>query len=216
MANIETFQKVVKQAVELFPNNELCQRIDKQSVLMKDYHSILLMLFHQTFEGPSTFALAGAHCHPSQYVIRDYLLQHADEERTHWQWIISDLKNTGYTGEDPRLLFPKPACQTYIAFNVYTAVRMPITRLATAAVLESIGAQYGKTYTKNLCKILKLDQSQAYFFYGHGDTDIGHTKDIFDLLNSASLSEKDWDWMCHAAQMAGNFYTAMYNEALLS
>src|SRR5690606_29299265 len=114
--------------------------IDSGDFFMEAYHKQLLMIFHQTFEGPSTFALASAHCSTKYHEVRDYLILHSNEERSHWQWIISDLKNTGYIGPDSRTLFPKPACQAYLAFNYYIAMRFPIGRLGTAAVLESIGA----------------------------------------------------------------------------
>ncbi len=214
MGKREQFLEAVQQAVEGFPRNRVCSRLDAGQFSMSDYHAILLMIFHQTFEGPSTFALAGAHCSPRLHEVRDYLLQHADEEKSHWEWVINDLRNTGYAGPDPRTLFPRPACQAYIAFNVYTAIRMPVARLAIAATLESIGANNGKRYATRVCQHLELKPPQASFFYGHGDTDVGHTADILAVLDRQSLSEADWDWMRHAARTAGQLYTAMYDEAL--
>lgn len=214
MSNRAQFLEVVQQAVETFPSNRMCQKLDAGTLAMPDYHAILLMIFHQTFEGPSTFALAGAHCPPRLHEVRDYLLQHADEEKSHWQWVINDLKHTGYTGPDPRTLFPHTACQAYIAFNVYTAIRQPVARLAIAATLESIGANYGKKYATKLCQQLALKPQQASFFYGHGDTDVGHTAEILEVLDRQQLSAEQWDWMCHAARTAGRLYTAMYDEAV--
>jgi heme oxygenase len=214
MSNRAQFLEVVQQAVENFPSNQMCRKLDAGSLAMPDYHAILLMIFHQTFEGPSTFALAGAHCPPRLHEVRDYLLQHADEEKSHWQWVINDLQHTGYTGPDPRTLFPQTACQAYIAFNIYTALRQPVARLAIAATLESIGANHGKQYATKLCQQLALKPQQASFFYGHGDTDVGHTAEILEVLDRQQLSAEQWDWMCHAARTAGHLYTAMYDEAL--
>lgn len=42
--------------------------------------------------------LAGSYCPPALHILREYLLQHANEEKSHWEWVISDLKNTGYDG----------------------------------------------------------------------------------------------------------------------
>lgn len=214
MATQRDFEAAVAAAVEVFPSNGMCRKVDEGSMQMSDYHDILLMIFHQTFEGPSTFALAGAHCSPQRHAVRDYLLHHADEEKSHWQWVISDLRSTGYEGADPRELFPRPACQAYVAFNVYTAIRMPLARLSIAAVLESIGANYGKRYATELCRGLSLSPGQARFFFGHGDTDVGHTQEIFDVIGEESLTPREWDWMCHAARTAGQLYTAMYDEAV--
>lgn len=214
MSTPERFMETVQAAVDRFPGNRMCARLDAGAFTMPDYHAILLMIFHQTFEGPSTFALAGAHCAPRRHEVRDYLLHHADEEKAHWQWVINDLRRTGYAGPDPRDLFPQPACQAYIAFNVYTALRNPMARLAIAATLESIGATHGKNYATRLCRHLALEPAQASFFFGHGDTDVGHTADILGVLSAQDLDEEDWDWMCHAARTSGALYTAMYDEAI--
>ena len=138
MSSRADFLKVVESAVARFPENRLCRKVDEGTLVVEDYHAILLMIFHQTFEGPSTFALAGSLCPKKHYKVRDYLLLHADEEKSHWEWVIEDLKNTGYKGPDPRETFPQPACQAYVAFNVYTALRFPIARLGIATVLESM------------------------------------------------------------------------------
>jgi len=213
-ADRAAFVRCVEEAVATFPENALCRRVDAGLITMADYHAILLMIFHQTFEGPSTFALAGAHCPPAHAEARDYLLHHADEEKSHWQWVISDLRNTGYEGPDPRELFPRPACQAYVAFNVYTAMRAPLARLAIATVLEGIGANFGKRYAMRVCQALELKPNQALFFYGHGDTDVGHSADLLRVIDNCALTSHDWAWMCHAAKTAGVLYRAMYEEAI--
>lgn len=207
---------IVERSVRQFPDNAICRRLDEGAMTMQDYHDILLMIFHQTFEGPSTFALAGAHCPPALHAARDYLMHHADEEKSHWTWVINDLRNTGYTGPDPKTLYPQPACQAYVAFNVYVALRKPVARLAVAAVLESIGANHGKAYAQKLVQHLDLKPEQASFFFGHGDTDVGHTADILAIIRSLPLTDEDWSWMHHAARTAGVLYRAMYNESLYS
>src|SRR3989338_7275734 len=108
-----TFINTVNQAVEKFQDNALFTKLTKGDLKMEDYHQILLMIFHQTYEGPATFSLAAAHTPSSFWFVRDYLQHHADEEKSHWQWVIGDLKNPGYAGPDPRTLLPQTACQAY-------------------------------------------------------------------------------------------------------
>lgn len=213
MSNKSEFLKIVDQMVKAFSSNAMVVKLESGCFEMADYHAILHMLFHQTYEGPSTFALAGAHCDPRLYEVRDYLLHHADEEKNHWQWVIHDLENTGYTGKDPRELFPHSACQAYIAFNVYVSLRHPLSRLAIATVLESIGANHGKRSATAIGKTLQLKPNQLSFFFGHGDTDVGHTEEILKVIDSCPLTTRDWQWMCHAARTAGELYINMYNEA---
>lgn len=210
----DAFLRLVDEGVAAFPRNRICLLADAGTLTREDYHQILLMIFHQTFEGPSTFALAGAHCPPRYHEARDYLLHHADEEKAHWQWVINDLRNTGYTGPDPRTLFARPACQAYVAFNVYTAMRAPLARLGIAMVLESIGANHGKRYAQRVCQVLDLAPEQASFFYGHGDTDVGHSRELLEVIDACGLGPEEWRWMGHAARTSAILYRAMYDEAL--
>ena len=208
------FLKIVEERVAKFPDNTICNKVISDTVTMADYHQILLMIFHQTFYGPSTFALAAAHCQTKHHKVREYLMHHADEEKSHWNWVVSDLKKTGYNGPNPVDTLPKTACQAYIAFNFFVATHHPLARLAIATVLESIGASFGKKYATRLCKNLKLTPDKAQFFFGHGDTDVGHTAEIIKVIDGCELSPDEWNWMCHSAETAGKLYQAMYEEAL--
>ncbi len=210
----EDFAGTVEATVEGFRRNSVFKAIEAGAVSIDHYHRYLSIIFHQTFESAATFALAGARCDMRHHVIRDYLIEHADEEKSHWQWVIDDLYSTGYNGADPRGTFPHPACQAYIAFNTYLALRAPIARLGTAAVLEGIGAKNGKRYGEALCRVLSLQPSQLKFVFGHGDTDVGHTADIIRVLSEADLTGHEWAWLSYAARTAGEIYKQMF-EAIL-
>jgi hypothetical protein len=207
----EEFERILHASVESFSDNLLCRKMDRGELTIADYHAFLNMIFHQTFTGPATFAMAAANCDARYYQIRDYLIEHAEEEKSHWQWVIEDLRNTGFNGPDPRGVFPPPECQSYVAFNTYMSVKMPVARLGIAAVLEGIGAANGKKYAEKICKLLKLTPSQVKFIFGHGDTDVGHTADIIRVLSEAELTGYEWAWQCHAARSASRLYKQMYN-----
>lgn len=209
----ETFLEVMEAAVAAFPDNRLCRKLDAGALTLADYQSLLRMLFHQTFEGPSTFALAAAHCAPRHQQARDYLIAHAEEEKSHWQWVINDLRATGDHGPDPRTQFAEPACAAYVAFNVYTAIRQPLARLGIAAVLEGIGAVHGTNYGQRLVTSLRLDRAHASFFLSHGALDIGHVQDVMAVIEASEPTAAEWAWLAHAARVGGLMYRRMYDEA---
>ncbi len=209
----EGFREAVAAAVAAFPDNEMCRRLDHGALEMGDYHALLLTLFHQTFEGPGTFALAGFHCPTRFEGARKYLVHHAEEEQEHYLWVIDDLRATGYEGPDPRGTFPCPETQAYVAFNVYTATRHPVARLAIAAVLEGIGGRWGTQYGTRLLQALHLQKRQAKFFLAHGELDKGHVEEVFEVIDGCELTPLEWAWMGHAARTAGALYRAMYDAA---
>lgn len=214
MSKLTELRSVVEEAVEGFPQNRLCRKVDAGDLDLSGYHKILRMIFHQVREGSASFALAGVNCSARFQAAREYFFQHADEEKSHWQWVLSDLEKTGDQETDVRLSLPLPACQSYIALNYYVAIKIPIARLAIAAVLEGIGARYGAHYARKVCQLLKLTPQQAKFYFGHGDTDVEHIADIWRTIEACELDNEELKWMCHAARMAGAGYRQMYDEAL--
>jgi len=206
------FLDVIQKQVELFSELMLLKRLDAGTFSLSDYQRILLRLFHQVCESANTFSLAATFVEPARFEVKSYLMRHAEEEKLHWQWILSDLRNTGYSGVDPLISLPYPEVAAYIGYNYYVALKCPIGRLAIAAMLESIGANFGARYSAKLITVLGLNKDQVVFFQGHGDTDVGHTREIVDVLQNAQLSSEEWNTMAGIAETAGALYRLMYES----
>src|SRR5262245_42286448 len=86
-SGFKEFCSVNKRALAEFEQNQLCRKIATGEIRMKDYESYLLSIFHQTFHAAVSFAAAGANCPNRFFAIRDYLIKHAGEEHSHWQWV---------------------------------------------------------------------------------------------------------------------------------
>ena len=211
-ANAEKFHIAVATQITNFKQAVLIQRLMSGEVTMENYHTILTTIFHQTYSSPYTFAEAAANCSWHHSKAKEYLLTHAEEERTHWRWVLDDLKNSHYKGDDPRLFFPHPSTEAYISFNERVAKRMPIARLAIACVLEGIGGQLGNSYGKKLVQILGLTKEQTSFFLSHGETDKHHMHELAEVINGSELSPEEWGWMTQAATVAGQLYSNMYSH----
>jgi hypothetical protein len=95
------FQDSVAKQIASFEGAELVERVARSDLSLGHYYSILTTLFHQTRSSPYTFAETAANCDWIHEEAKEFLLQHADEEKTHWRWILNDLKNTGFAGNRP-------------------------------------------------------------------------------------------------------------------
>lgn len=209
----QQLRHTVDLAIAQFPQNIVCRKVDTGDFALSDYQKTLRMIFHQVRESPFTFALAGVNCGPHLRGAKEYLLHHAEEEKLHWRWVLNDLKQTGCEFDSESLL-PQPAAQDYISFNYYIALKMPFARIATASVLEGIGASYGGDYARKICKLLSLTAEQTQFYAGHGDTDREHILDLWRVIESLELTDDEWQWMKYSAETAGRLYRRMYEEAL--
>jgi hypothetical protein len=211
-SSLDVFEQIVAQQIVQFPSAKIFQRIEAGDIKVAHYHTILTTLFHQTYCGPYTFARAAVNCDWRHEAAKDYLLKHAEEERTHWRWVLDDLRSSGYTGPNVRELPPPPSCLAYMGLNYAVADIMPVARLATAAVLEGIGAAHGGHYGRLLLKALHLSPAQATFFLSHAETDKKHSVELREVIAACDLSNDEWRWMHRTAESAGHFYRAMYDQ----
>lgn len=215
MGNKEEFEQVLAYVLQDFPTNKLCKRVMDGEFTTAEYHKLLVRLFHQVYFSSNTFALAASGIGLDREAARDYLIKHAEEEKGHWRWILNDLEKTNYTGPDPRSHHPSEPTQSYISFNFYVAAVAPIARLGIAAMLESLGATFGKQYITKFLESTGLKPNQGVFFFGHGDTDVGHTREIMEVIRSSNLSELEWGWMVHSALTGYKMYRRIFEESLL-
>ena len=71
----------------------------------------------------------------------------------------------------------------------------------------------GTAQGQRLVSGLGLSREQASFFLSHGALDVGHVADVMAVIDESEPSPAEWDWLCHAARMAGLLYRRMYDEA---
>ena len=211
-SNIERFEETVGKQISEFPTARLLRRVEQGDVRIEHYHAILTTIFHQTYNGPYTFAKAAVNCSWRHEAAKEYLLHHADEEKTHWRWVLDDLRSTGYAGPSVRESPPHPSCVAYVGLNFFIAEVAPYARLAIAAVLEGIGATHGGAYGRKFLSALGLGKQHASFFLSHAETDKQHIIDLQRVIGSLDLSDEEWMWMIRAAESAGLFYRGMYDH----
>ncbi len=176
-------------------------------------HALLNTIFHQVYMSSTSFALGGVCTDNRHHQVREYFYSHAEEEQDHWKWIIQNLRDTGYKGPDPREVFPPQVTMSYLSFATYLALKQPICRLAMGYILEGVSGALGEKYGMMAVEQLGLQTSQMTFFIQHGQLDKGHSEDILEVLQNASLTPYEWAWCVYAAECTQQFYKAMYNHA---
>lgn len=212
-ATFEDFKKIASESVDVFLENKLIGGLSEGNFSMENYHKLLLTLFHQVYYSSSSFALAGTMVDSRNFKVRDYLMEHAEEEKEHWTWIINDLRETGYDGPDPRTMFPSKVTQAYISFAMFIAHKHPVSRLAMGFVLEDLSGKFGVKYGSMAAKILGLSKNQVSFTVQHGELDQGHSHDIIEVLGDADLTPYEWAHCCHTAKVTIALYNDMYDYA---
>jgi Iron-containing redox enzyme len=200
----------IETSCDQLRSTTVLRKLDEGRLTLSEYHETLKKLFFQVLHSSSSFSLAASHCKTSEFEAKSYLMRHAEEEKDHWKWILSDLANTGYAWENPHSTPPESSTAGYVGFNYFIAQTDPIGRLAIAATLESFGAKFGAWSARKLCSNLGLSKNQVVFFGGHGDTDVGHTAEILDVLSRTEISEKRQQELVSISKNASALYCRMY------
>jgi hypothetical protein len=209
----ELKQKIEISISNFETQNRVVELLNAGTFSINHYHNLLINLFHQVAQSASTFALAGCMTSDELSIAKSYLILHAEEEHSHWTWIISDLRATGYTGPDPRTIPPPHQTTAYMSYAHYLALKNPIGRLVMGMVLESISARFGVKYSSLFVKQAQLNKSQVKFFLGHGELDQGHAADIFDVLSELKLTGHELYQLGHIAVTTSILYKELYNIA---
>lgn len=204
------FELIISNAMLNFEDNDSIRALKSGSFTLANYHTLLCNLFYQVYHSSSTFALAGSKMSSARNEARQYLFHHAEEEKTHWEWILNDLRETGYIGKMPNTQPPTIAATTYVALNYYIAEYNPIARLGIALMLETIGAKFGEAYGVHLLKSLKLKKEQATFLFGHGEADTHHIIDLWKTIETSNVQPNEWNLMCTISNAAANLYKDLY------
>ncbi len=214
-ATLKDLEESIQKAVLGFEkNNLLIDKIVSGKLNIQDYHNLLVRLFQQVWRSSSSFALAAASIDMRHQLSREYLLHHAEEEKTHWIWILNDLKGTGYMGPDPRTTHPHFATVGYFSYAMFLGAHFPIGRLCMAAVLEGISGTFGPKFGPDVLKILKINPEYLQFFRAHGELDQGHSKEILEVIRKMELTGYELWQMIGVVQSTVELYKAIYNSAI--
>jgi hypothetical protein len=212
VSSFEQFNASCEKLITDFQiGNPILDLIKENKLTVAHYHSLLNVIFHQVYiAGSTTLALAGSMVEPHRFAIREFLFHHAEEEQNHWKWIIQDLRNTGFTGPDPRAQHPPFVTEAYRSFAMHFALKYPLESIAICYMLESLSSKLGVKYGMQAAIQLGLQREQMSFFLLHGELDQGHETEILDALLAANLTSEQWSVAEHAAKCTAHFYKEMY------
>ncbi|WP_293368839.1 iron-containing redox enzyme family protein [Nevskia sp.] len=211
---ITDLDRLVDDCVSRMTTTLAWRLLDDEAFRAAHYQRLMRFIYHQTVSAPLTFALAGANCGPRHAVIRDYLLDHAVEEKDHWKWARDDL---AALGDDISGIADEAAptsVAAFVAFNFHLAHKAPFARIGTAYFLETMSARLGPDTARRMARQAALTADQMVFFVGHAESDQGHSADLRRIITAAAPSETEYGMLGWAAQTSADLYRMMYEEAL--
>jgi len=121
------------------------------------------------------------------------LLQKSDEERGHEFWLLSDLRNLGWSRERVERQTPNPAVTAYVAWNRFTSrCGRPEAFLGTAYVLEYLSVHRASQSVERMLAANTIPniRKAVTFLKAHGTADERHVEELTSLLSPLSDPEE--------------------------
>lgn len=143
----------------------------------------------------------------------DYLRQHINEESDHYNWLVQDLALISNDAESLLATTYIPSILS-IAGNAYYQIRnaSPYSIYGYAATLESNPPEPG--FLDLLSDELSLPNAGMSTLALHGKIDPQHSTEIFDHLDSLTLSQEDFFHIKRTAILTATGYAKAFGELL--
>lgn len=179
------------------PLTALIRRIWLHPRLGELYPEFLFALHGVTIDSAPAMLRAADLCaalpeaDPLRGWLRDYFLEHADEEQGHERWIEADLASFGISREEIKQRLPYPSVATLVGTQHYWMQHAhPIAYLGFIAVLEAPTA-LEFLQEVSLRTAIPLSSMSAHVL--HATLDPGHVAEFDRTLDELALSEPQQD-----------------------
>jgi len=197
------------------PHGVFMAKLEAGELSFTDWRAMFLSAAQRCLHSPSTFALAAAHCPDTETTARDYMVRRAHDDKNCWLSSVSDLKNIGYQGSDPREVFPTPANQACIALGYYTAMKAPLARLAIDAAERSVARALGKLADTHRVKRVECYTDNLMLGVRNNvQPNEDPVREVLSILDRCVLPEMNWATLHHIAKTATTLLMAAHDAAL--
>jgi pyrroloquinoline quinone (PQQ) biosynthesis protein C len=176
------------------------------------YARYLTNAFHYAGHSPKVMAVAASRCMDDHPDLAAYLLHHADEERGHDRWALSDLQALGVDEATVRATAPVVSCSALVGYVHYVArVANPVGLFGWMYVLEAVGEDLGTPLARRLQEAMPGPGGHR-FVAGHGLADVGHTQELTEQISTHVQRPEDVRDVDRVADVVADLYVRMFRE----
>ncbi|MFZ2467320.1 MAG: AMP-binding protein [Parvibaculum sedimenti] len=154
-------------------------KISRQAYL--DY---LAEAFHHVKHTVPLMTLAAQKIPPEKAWLRELLGHYIEEETSHEEWILDDIRHVGGNPDAVRHGVPRLETELMVAYAYDFVGRVnPVGFFGMVLVLEGTSMQLASRGAHALMQSLGLSESCFHYLLSHGALDIDHIKFLENLMN---------------------------------
>lgn len=181
-------------------------------ILRDEYIAFLTQAFHHVRHTVPLMMAVGARLPMRLGWLRKEVINYAEEEEGHEQWILDDIEATGGSAAAASASLPSSATDSMIAYAYDTATRRnPVGFFGMVFVLEGTSVALASDAADRVQAALQLPNRALTYLRSHGQLDKQHVHDLFGILDRLEEQE-DRDAVEQCARVMFRLYGNMFRE----
>jgi len=206
MSFYQTLLQATEQDRQYLLGAPIIARCFHGDISRDDYVAFLTQAYHHVKHTVPLLMSVGALLPESKEWLREAVAEYIEEELGHQEWILNDIKRTGYDKEVARHSTPSFATELMVAYAYDTVRRVnPVGFFGMVLVLEGTSTALAENAAETIATKLQLPKSAFSYLTSHGALDQDHIKFYENLMNKID-DPADQAVIVHAAQRFYRLY----------
>lgn len=206
MSFYQTLFQVTEQDRQYLLGAPIIARCFHGDISRDDYVAFLTQAYHHVKHTVPLLMSVGALLPESKEWLREAVAEYIEEELGHQEWILNDIKRSGYDKEMARHSTPSFATEMMVSY-AYDMVRRinPVGFFGMVLVLEGTSTALAENAAETIATKLQLPKSAFSYLTSHGALDQDHIKFYENLMNKID-DPADQALIVHAAKRFYRLY----------
>lgn len=206
MSFYQTLLQATEQDRQYLLGAPIIARCFHGDISRDDYVAFLTQAYHHVKHTVPLLMSVGALLPESKEWLREAVAEYIEEELGHQEWILNDIKRSGYDKEVARRSTPSFATEMMVSY-AYDMVRRinPVGFFGMVLVLEGTSTALAENAAETIATKLQLPKSAFSYLTSHGALDQDHIKFYENLMDKID-DPADQALIVHAAKRFYRLY----------
>ncbi len=206
MSFYQTLLQATEQDRQYLLGAPIIARCFHGDISRDDYVAFLTQAYHHVKHTVPLLMSVGALLPEAKEWLREAVAEYIEEELGHQEWILNDIKRTGYDKEMARRSTPSFATEMMVSYAYDTVRRInPVGFFGMVLVLEGTSTALAENAAETIATKLQLPKSAFSYLTSHGALDQDHIKFYENLMDKID-DPADQAVIIHAAKRFYRLY----------
>ena len=212
MSFYQTLLQATEQDRQYLLGAPIIARCFHGDISRDDYVAFLTQAYHHVKHTVPLLMSVGALLPESKEWLREAVAEYIEEELGHQEWILNDIKRSGYDKEVARHSTPSFATEMMVSY-AYDMVRRinPVGFFGMVLVLEGTSTALAENAAETIATKLQLPKSAFSYLTSHGALDQDHIKFYENLMNQIT-DPQEQAVVIHAANRFYRLYGDIFRS----